>query len=594
VPDDQAKLVKERNDIVEVIGEYVNLTRNGRLYKGLCPFHDDHRPSFQVDPVRQSWVCWPCNLRGDVYAFVMKKERLEFREAMEFLARRAGIELKKINRTGPSNQDFQEILKWAVDHYHQALFQPEHRHALDYITEERQLAPEILERYDVGFAPGGWEWLSNLAAKERKSAHLLNTIRLCGLRKDGSLYDLFRDRIIFPIRDVQGRVVALGGRLLPNVPTDQNQAKYYNSADSPLFKKSQHLYGLDVARSAAERAGYLAVVEGYMDVLMAHQHGILPVVATLGTALNENHIAQLKRFVSRVVLVFDADAGGAGGVERALGLFVQSEMELAVATLPAGQDPCDFLLTQGAKPFAELLENAPDVLDFTLTSAFASARAGVEGQRQAIEKVLGVLARLPLQVRENLAVKRELVLTRLSQRSGVPEATLRRRLQELQREVNKGESKPTPSRPVVMSRAETPADKLERELIQVLLVQPKFIADAREHVQPEMMTHANRRRVLAELYELAEEGDVNVDTLRERLADDSRLVDIVSRLHAEGMDKVDPHDWYPQVKEAYMRNYREQEIAQVREQIRTWQGPGPPNDLLTQLQELEKETKMSA
>jgi len=592
VADDQAKLVKERNDIVEVIGEYVNLTRTGRLYKGLCPFHEDHRPSFQVDPVRQSWVCWPCNLRGDVYAFVMKKERLEFRDAMEFLAKRAGIELKKTQRAGPSNQDYQAVLQWTVDHYHRAIFQPEFQAALDYLINDRQLAPETIERYQIGFAPGGWQWLTNLASKERKSPHLLSTIKLCGLRKDGSLYDLFRDRIIFPIRDVQGKVVALGGRLLPGASTDQNAAKYYNSADSPLFKKSQHLYGLDAARTAAERTGYLAVVEGYMDVLMAHQHGILPVVATLGTALNENHIAQLKRFVSRVVLVYAADAGGAGGVERALGLFVQSEMELAVATLPAGQDPCDFLVAQGPRAFAELLESAPDALDFTLTSAFASARPGIEGQRQAVEKVLGVLARLPLAVRENLAVKRQLVLTRLASRSGVPEETLRRRLQELQRETAKGDAKPSASKPV--ARRETPADKLERELIQVLLVQPKFIADAREHLQPEMLTHPNRRRVLDELYELAEEGEVNIDSLRERLADDARLVEIVAQLHAEGVDKADPHDWYPQVKEAYMRTYREQEIDRIESQIRTWQGPGPPAELLAQVQELKKETKKGA
>jgi DNA primase len=592
VPDDQAKLVKERNDVVEVIGNYVNLTRSGRLYKGLCPFHEDHRPSFQVDPVRQSWVCWPCNLRGDVYAFIMKKERLEFREAMEFLARRVGIELKKVQRAGPSNQDLQTVLQWVVDQYHQAIFLPEFKHALDYITEERQLSPETLEHYQIGYAPGGWQWLSARAAKERKSANLLNTIRVCGLRKDGSLYDLFRDRIIFPIRDVQTRVVALGGRLLPGAADAQDQAKYYNSADSPLFKKSQHLYGLDIARDATDRTGYLAVVEGYMDVLMAHQHSIMPVVATLGTALNENHIAQMKRFVSRVVLVFDADAGGAGGVERALGLFVESEMELAVATLPKGMDPCDFISTHGPKPFAELLENAPDALDFTLTTAFASGKTGVEGQRQAVEKVLGVLAKLPVQVREHLAVKRDLILTRLSQRCGVPETTLRRRLQELQRDAAKGDTKPTTATP--SRRAETPEDKLERELIQVLIVQPKLLADAREHIQPEMLMHPNRRRVLAELYELAEDGEVSIDSLRERLADDARLVEIVSQLHSEGLDKADPHEWYPQVKEAYMRNYREQEIDRIEQSIRTWQGPGSPSELYARMQELKKEIKKSA
>ena len=329
--EDHAKLVKERCDIVEIIGSYVNLQKNGRYYKGLCPFHEDHRPSFQVNPERQSWVCWPCNLRGDVFSFIMKKERLDFREALVFLAKRVGIELNKSSYSGPNRQDQFEVLNWAATKFHQALFQSRNENALNYIAEERGLAPETLERYQIGYAPASWDWLSNQALKERKSISLLTSLKVCGLRKDGSLYDCFRDRIIFPIRDVQGRVVAFGGRLLPGSQSAEDTAKYYNSADSSLFKKSQHLYGLDVARSAAERTGYLAVVEGYTDVLMAHQHGILHVVATLGTALNENHIAQLKRYVSRVVLLFDADAGGQGGVERALGQFVQNEMELAIA-----------------------------------------------------------------------------------------------------------------------------------------------------------------------------------------------------------------------------------------------------------------------
>jgi DNA primase len=595
MPEDQARLVKERNDIVDVIGEYVNLTRAGRMYKGLCPFHEDHRPSFQVDQIRQSWVCWPCDLRGDVYDFVMKKERLDFREALEFLARRVGIELKQTQQIGPSKQDLHSVLTWAAEKFHQSLFAPSHRHALAYITEDRQLSPETLERYQVGYAPAAWEWLAEQAFREGKSTSLLQTLKVCGLSKDGSLFDHFRDRIIFPIRDVQGRVVAFGGRLLPGSPNSENQAKYYNSADSVLFKKSQHLYGLDVARAAAERTGYLAVVEGYTDVLMAHQHGVQHVVATLGTALNENHIAQLKRFVPRVVLLFDADAGGAGGVERALRLFIQSEMELAIAALPQGLDPCDFLMQRGPRPFVEILDQAKDALEYTLTSAFTAAGTGVEGQRQAMEKVLGVLAGLPVQASGNLAVKRELTLTRLAQRSGVPETTLRRRLAELQRQQGPSPAAaPDRSKPVAAARLETPEDKLERELIQILIVQPNLVAEARQHILPEMLVHANRRRVLAELYAATEEGGAHFDTLRERLADDPKLVEIVSLLHAEGVEKANPQEWFAQVKEAYLRLHRQKAIESVTAEIRRWQGAGPPAQLLEQLQKLRGEYQENA
>lgn len=590
--EDHAKLIKERSDIVDVISSYVNLQKNGRIYKGLCPFHDDHRPSFTVNQEKQSWKCWPCGLGGDVYTFIMKKERLDFREALEFLAHRIGYKLTRSAPSGPSRQDQYEILKWAAEKFQSSLFHASHERALHYISEERNLAPETLERYQIGYAPNDWEWLSKQALKERKSISLLQSLKVCGLRKDGSLYDCFRDRIIFPIRDVQGRVVAFGGRLLPGSNSAEDAAKYYNSADSSLFKKSHHLYGLDIARQATDKVGYLAVVEGYTDVLMAHQHGILHVVATLGTALNENHIAQLKRYVSRVVLLFDADAGGQGGVERALSHFIQSEMELSIASLPPGMDPCDFLNAHGTKEFLERLKNAQDALEFTLTSAFAAAGTGIEGQRQAMEKVLGVLARLPVLAREELAVKREMILSRLAQRCGVPDTVVRQRYRELVRDQQQRTSPASASAANRLPRTtpSSPEDRLERELIQVLLVEPDHIAQARQHVQPEMLSNPLRQRVLSALYDAHERGLVSVDVLREQLSDEPKLVEILSRLHAEGLEMAQPREWFLQVLQAYLRQRLDQDMESVRSELQRWNGPAPPTDLLTRLQRLQQRT----
>jgi DNA primase len=324
---------------------------------------------------------------------------------------------------------------------------------------------------------------------------------------------------------------------------------------------------------------------------MAHQHGVLHIAATLGTALNENHIAQLKRYVSRVVLLFDADAGGAGGVERALSLFVQSEMDLAIASLPDGLDPCDFLIKHGPGPFVQILDQARDALEFTLASAFAAGGDGIEGQRRAMEKVLGVLAGLPVNAGGNLAVKRDLMLTRLAQRCGVNEATLRKRLSELQRHQP---AKPNGISAIKFSgstKLEAGEDRLERELIQVLIVQPKLIAEAREHIQPEMLTHPNRRRVLAELFDADEEGQANIDNLRERLVDEPMLVQIVSQLHSEGIEKANPQEWFFQVREAYLRQHRQKEIESITVQIKRWDAPEPPAQLLGRLQELRTEQK---
>ncbi|HQR07834.1 MAG TPA: toprim domain-containing protein, partial [Gemmatales bacterium] len=315
------------------------------------------------------------------------------------------------------------------------------------------------------------------------------------------------------------------------------------------------------------------------------------VVATLGTALNENHIAQLKRYVSRVVLLFDADAGGQGGVERALGQFVQNEMELAIASLPSGMDPCDFLSAQGAVPFIERLKNAQDALEFTLTSAFAAAGSGVEGQRQAMEKVLNVLAKLPALAREELAVKREMILSRLAQRCGINDGVVRKRYSELLREQQQGSSAANLSvaqKPEGAARS-SPEGNLERELIQVLLVEPKLIAQARQYVQPEMLSHPQRRRVLSELYDAHEEGAVSIDVLRERLNDEPKLVEIVSQLHAEGLEKAPPREWFLQVMEAYLRERHESEIEAVRSEIQRWDGPAPPMELLGKLQQLQQQ-----
>src|SRR5439155_5750404 len=219
----------------------------------------------------------------------------------------------------------------------------------------------------LGYAPATGDWLAQRAVPAGLSMDLLEKLGLVARRQEGNgYYDRFRDRIIFPIRNTRGQVVGFGGRILPSSSFADRAPKYYNSSDTPLFAKSEQLYGLDQARSAATEAGYLAVVEGYTDVLMAHQLGVCQVVATMGTALNGRHVQQLRRFVSRVVLVFDADAGGSTGVDRALQIFVSHNLDLAIATLPEGLDPCDLVVTQGPVPFRAALANAVDALEFKL------------------------------------------------------------------------------------------------------------------------------------------------------------------------------------------------------------------------------------
>ncbi len=433
--DDRVKQVKEANDIVQVVAGYLELRPAGDKFKGLCPFHDDHNPSFVVDPHWQNYRCWSCGKYGDVITFVQEHEHVSFAEALELLARRAGITLEK-NPNSVQNQGralMLDVIRWAAQEFHQCLLDsPLAEEARRYVAS-RGLTGETVRRYGMGYAPRTGDWLVGRAEAAGVSLEILEKVGLIARRteRDG-FYDRFRDRVQFPIRDARGQTVGFGGRILPTSPLSSRGPKYYNSTTTPLFNKSEHLYGLDHARGAAAKAGYLAVVEGYTDVLMAHQMGVGQVVATMGTALNERHVQQIRRFAPRVVLVFDADAGGQTGVDRALEIFAGYDVNLSIATLPDGLDPCDLLIQQGADAFRQALDQAMDALEFKLNQVLPSAGpVGVEEARRAVDAVLGIIALAPPLPGQAGAVKTQLMVSRIAQRLGLKEENVWGRLHEL-------------------------------------------------------------------------------------------------------------------------------------------------------------------
>lgn len=513
--------VREANDIVDVVGGYLALTPAGSgTFKALCPFHDDHNPSMTVDPRRQRFKCWACGKGGDVFTFVQEHDRVDFREALELLARRAGISLEKNTRKtpGPGRAGMLEAVAWAAAEFHRCLLDsPLAADAREYVRE-RRLADDTVRRFGLGFAPAGGDWLLKRAAAAGVPVPILEQVRLANRRDSGGHYDCFRDRVMFTVRDASGRAVGFGGRILPSSPLnarDPKPAKYYNSADSPVFTKSDQLYGIDQARRAAAAEGFLAVVEGYTDVLMAHQAGVCNVVATMGTALNARHVRVLRRFAPRVVLVFDADAGGSTGVDRALEIFVSQEVDLAVATLPAGMDPCDLLAERGADAFRAVLAGAVDALEFKMARALADESAGgVEGRRRAVDAVLGVIALAPELAGHAGAVKRELAVTRIAQRTGLREETVWGRLHELRAQRRPSRPNPTSEPP----RRTAPAPAREKQLLQMLLADPTLVPLALGEIAPGEVEHPGVRLLLEGLYERQAHGQVpDLDGLRGRL-----------------------------------------------------------------------------
>src|ERR1700722_6329130 len=349
-PVELTKQIKAASDIVAVVGSYLAVKPAGAVFKALCPFHSDSRPSLDIDPKRQRYRCWACGEHGDVFSFVEKMEKVGFREAREILASRAGIKLdEKSSPQDHHRSHLLEIIRWAQNKYQHCLLEtPLGGAAVKYISE-RKLSGKTVRDFGLGYAPYTLDcWLGELAQNENIPQETLIEVGLLAPRMENrGVYERFRDRIMFPIRDVRGQGIAFGGRIMPESALSARAPKYYNSAETPLFSKSDVLYGLDLARHAAASAGYLVVVEGYTDVMMAHQCGFTNVVATMGTALNSRHVDQLKRTVNKVVLIYDADAGGYTGVDRALEIFVSQDVELAVATLPEGLDPCDLLVRSG-------------------------------------------------------------------------------------------------------------------------------------------------------------------------------------------------------------------------------------------------------
>jgi len=578
------KQIKEANDIVEVVGAYVALRPAGQTFKGLCPFHDDHRPSFDVDPRRQRYRCWSCGKSGDVISFIIEQDRVSFLEAVEMLARRVGISLEKMGgaRQNPGRALMLDVIRWAAEQYHQCLLDSPLAEAARRYLGERQLTGETVRRFGLGYAPLQGDWLVERARPAGTSFDLLEQVGLVGRSQQGEgYYDRFRDRVLFPIRDVRGRAVGFGGRIMPASPLLPRAPKYYNSADSPVFNKSELLYGLDQARQACARVGYLAVVEGYTDVLMAQQMGVGQVVATMGTALNARHVRQLQRAgVNRVVLVFDADEGGSTGVDRALEIFVSHQVDLRVATLPEGLDPCDLLVQQGPDAFQSALTNAVDVLEFKLDQVWKSeAQSGVEGRRRAVDAILGIIALGPELPDQAMALKHELMVTRIAQRLGVKEETVWARLREL-REARRPreEARREPER-----RA-APAAAHERQLLEVLLADPALVAQSAAEVQPVEVEHPGLRQLLEGLYRLQAEGVApSLDRLRLRI-DNPPLMAKALELQEVGKANPDRQSWLRAILERFRERRALPEKQELRNQLHAANDHAAALALLRQLQ----------
>jgi DNA primase len=485
--------VRQSIDIVDLIGGYVQLRRQGRNYVGLCPWHDDSRPSLQVNSERQSFKCWVCDIGGDVFSFVMKMENMEFRDALEMLAERAGVALRPAHG-GPGGQQsppgvsekrkLLDVMAWAEEQFHRCLVAaPEAEAARNYLAE-RGISTDSVQRFHLGFAPNRWDWLLERTRRTEWTTALVERAGLLRRKElDSGFYDWFRGRVMFPIRDPRGRPIAFGGRVLPQLADDRS-AKYINSPEMLLFSKSRALYGLDVARDAIAKSNQAVVMEGYTDCLMAQQHGLENVVAVLGTALGESHVQLLRQNgADSITLVLDGDEAGRRRtneiIDALLALFVNHQVNLRILTLPEGVDPCDFIATQGSDAFRQLLSGAIDALDHKFLTVTNGLDAPTDTHRasQAVEQVLSTLALIrPTsgQAASATLLREQQMLGRIARRFHLPEEQLRNRLVALRR---KARSRPTATRTEAAESGPPPRPFValpacDRDLLELILLEP--------------------------------------------------------------------------------------------------------------------------
>jgi DNA primase len=490
VSDQVLDRIRQATDIAALVRNIVPLKKSGSGQIGLCPFHKEKTPSFHVNSEKQIFKCFGCGVGGDVFSFVMKTDGVSFMEAVRLLAERAHVELPERDGHAPppgEKERLYEVNGWAAETFHHWLLRdPAGKAALEYL-KKRGLSEKTIKEFKLGFSPDSWDSLVKAASRKKYGGELLRKAGLTATneRSDRS-YDRFRNRVIFPIRDAQDRVIGFGGRSLGD-----EEPKYLNSPETPLFSKGRVLYALDKARAVLREKRCAVVVEGYMDAVMAHQFGVTWTVAVLGTALSQEHVRVLRRHADEAVLLFDSDNAGQSSASRSVDAFAAEEMPVRVATLPGGLDPDEYLLQHGLEAFLAQLDGSPDGVTYKLERALAGAELPGAGTK-ALDDVLATVALMPNSTAQFQEVRK------IATRTGVHEHLLQQRLQSLAAAPQSwsDEAPAQESRPARMD--------YDRQLLSLMLAYPQTVPLAREQLHIETLNDTAVRALVQRVFALAE------------------------------------------------------------------------------------------
>lgn len=583
IPDETIQAIRDRVDIVELVGRTVTLKSIGRSFKGLCPFHSEKTPSFHVHPERQIFHCFGCGAGGDAFRFLMQHDNLSFPEAVRALGRACGIEVpEEGGGEAGLSQRLREANEVAQRLYRRALRGPEGAAARRYL-EERGLPAELVDRFGIGFAPARWDAVVGALAEAGIPAELGAKAGLLAERRGGGYYDRLRGRVTFPIRDVRGSIVGFGGRTLGS----DGEPKYLNTPESPIFRKREAFYALPEALEPMRRSGRAVVVEGYFDALALHRAGLGEVVATCGTALTEDHARNLRRRTREVVLFFDGDEAGRRAMERALAVLLPERLRARAVALPAGDDPDTFLAREGAEVLRRRVDQAPAALDLLIQQTVERGCATPWQKADAVSEVARLLALIPDPVERGEFARRLALVsgTRTEEVEAVVRAARRRG-----RGTARGEDPdPVAVAPPRLSREEEAEVRLARRLAHLLVEHPDRArrlagveVDELVRVAP---WDAILRELLAEAARRAEGDRLDVAGLAERLGGEPgaalrRLAVSNESVAAEEADRV---------FDGLVRRLRERRRAQERRALTRRLSEQSPADAAALLAEKQRQ-----
>ena len=576
--DDIIEEVRMKNDIVDVISQYVKLTRKGSSYFGLCPFHNEKTPSFSVTPSKQMYYCFGCGAGGNVYNFIMEYENYSFGEALSHLAGRAGVELPKIEYSREAKEKAEqraallEINKLAAQYFYYQLRRESGKTAYGYLLG-RGLSEETIRKFGLGYSDKYSDDLYKYLKSKGYSDDLLRESGLFNVDERRGMYDKFWNRVIFPIMDVNNRVIGFGGRVMGD-----GKPKYLNSPETKIFDKSRNLYGLNVARTT--RKNYLILCEGYMDVIAMHQAGFTNAVASLGTALTSGHASLVKRYTKEVLLLYDSDGAGVRAALRAIPILREAGVTSRVVSLKPWKDPDEFIKNEGAEAFEERLNQAMDSFMFRVHIAEQDfAMDAPQGQNQFFERCAEMLLELSDELERNLYIE---AIVKEYGRYGVGTEDIRKRVNTLAMKGTPAEKRIQPKSGTPENRKkESAADKAQKLMLTWLVNYPGIFEQVEKYISPSDFVVPLYKQVAEMLFEQHKEGETNPGKLLNAFTDSEEQREVASLFNAtihlenEGEQQRAFSDALLRIKE-----------ESLKEKNRTWD----PSDMAG-LQELIKAKK---